>query len=137
MRVCKHCGNTFHPLQTFQALFNPPSACKVCQSILKTPLRSEHLPLYQNTLVLLTHDHPAHPALLDDLFERAIMHEATVLFYENIERAQGEAWSLLSTLLQPLVLYHPDYPALDVLERLLERFDNELKFYHVSLEWCP
>ncbi|MFW6285375.1 MAG: hypothetical protein ACOC2X_03225 [Bacillota bacterium] len=134
MRICKHCGNTFYPLQSFQALFHPPSACTICVAMLKTPLRSEHLPLYQNTLVLLTHDHPAHPALTDDLFERAIVKDVPVLFHESLKQADAVGWSLLSSLLEPLVLYYPDYPAFDVLERLLERFDNEMKFSHVSLE---
>ncbi|MFW5913866.1 MAG: hypothetical protein ACOCSM_02285 [Bacillota bacterium] len=134
MRLCMHCGTHFHPVQTFQSLFSPPRVCPVCEGLLKLPLRSEHLPLYQNTLVLLTHDHPVRPALVDDLFDQVITKGVFVVFHEGLKQASPEAWRLIPSLLNPLVLYHPDYPSFDVLERLLERFENELKISHVSVE---
>ncbi|MFP4077744.1 MAG: hypothetical protein ACLFUQ_01205 [Candidatus Izemoplasmataceae bacterium] len=134
MRVCKHCGKSFHPVQTFQSLFSPPQECGVCEALLRIPLRSEHLPLYMNTLVLLTHDHPARPALVDDLFERVIIEDAFVIFHDSLNQAPPEAWRLMPSLLNPLILYYPDYPSFDVLERLLERFENELKNSRVSME---
>lgn len=126
MQKCKHCGKTFHPQQTFTNLFTRPTACPPCERISKRPLRLERIPLSGSELILFTHDHAPHPVLFKDAFESLVKPDAFIIFHDSIAHAPREAWRALAMTFDPVVVYHPEYPTLDHLERYIEWFESEV-----------
>lgn len=121
-------------MQSFKNLFTPPSECPLCESLTNRPLRYERVPLFKKELVLFTHDHPDHPVFMGKIFETLVLKGVDILFYDSLEHAPKSAWSHASSLLDPVVVYHADFPVLDCLERMVAWFEGEVKISHVSLE---
>mgnify|MGYP000170269490 CR=1 FL=1 len=126
MHICRYCGERFLPPQTFKNLFRRPTVCKPCGLLSEHSLRLERIPIQGNELILFTHDHAPHPVLTADVFRSVVREHVHVLFIDSLKNAPKAAFRILSGLFQPVVIYHPEFPTLDRLERFIGSFDDEV-----------
>lgn len=118
MAICDICYDFFIPRQTFETLFTPEKTCQSCQLDLKKPLRENHVPLFKNTLVVLTFESSMTAAFFHIIMKKILDENLTILFYENIYSNERETYRLVKALMKPVLLFHSDFMTLDTLERM-------------------